>query len=295
MNVQTGYMISTISRFLVRAVLPLILMIGLLPSLLRAEHSSADDRVLRVQDGAAVRQYPVPELIAAIGLTELSVAKDPHFGSNRVFAGFALEPLLRHIGLSDAPGLLLVCADGYRIPFDASVLSQPQLRGLLALRDTKLPAEGKTRWLEYRHGAETLSFDPFYLVWASTDESIDLGPETLPWPFQLTEIHRFDWDNYFAPARPPSDANDALQEGFAIYTAHCGKCHRMRRVGGDVGPALDRDGGLSSILTTAQLSDYIRHDKRRFPQSKMPQFSNLLNPTEIDHVTAYLQTMQPGK
>ncbi len=290
-------MISTISRFLVRTVLPLILMIGLLPSPPRAEHTIADDRVLRVRDGDAVRQYPVPALIAAIGLTKLSVAKDPHFGPDRVFVGLALEPLLRYIGLSDAPELLLVCADGYRIPFDASVLSQPQLRGLLALRDTELPAEGKTRWLAYRHGAETLSFDPFYLVWASTDESIDLGTETLPWPFQLTEIHRFDPDDYFAPARPPSDsdADDALQKGFAIYTAHCGKCHRMRGVGGDVGPALDRDGGLSSILTTAQLSDYIRHDKRRFPQSKMPQFSDLLNPTEIDHVTAYLQTMQPGR
>jgi hypothetical protein len=161
----------------------------------------------------------VPELIAAIGLTELRV-DDPHFGPDRVFAGFALAPLLSHIGLGDAPELLLVCADGYRIPFDAAALSQPPLRGLLALRDTGLPADGKIRWLEYRHGAETVSFDPFYLVWASADESIDLDPATLPWPFQLTEIRRFDRDNYFAPARPPTGANDAIHEGFAIYTAY---------------------------------------------------------------------------
>ncbi len=270
-------------------------MAGLLPSLPRAELAIADERLLRVQDGAAARQYAVPELIAAIGLTELRVAKDPHFGPDRVFAGFALEPLLNHIGLGDAQALLLVCADGYRIPFDASVLSRLPLRGLLAVRDTGLPAGSKTRWLAYRHGAEIVSFDPFYLVWSSADESINLDTATLPWPFQVIAIHRFDPDDYFAPARPPSDANDALRKGFAIYTTYCGKCHRMRGVGGDVGPALDRDGGLSSILPRAQLSNYIRHDENLFPQSKMPPFSKLLTPTEIDQVTAYLQAMQPAK
>ena len=271
----------------------LTLVFGLLPALPRAEHSIADDRVLRVQDGAAERQYTVPELIAAIGLTELRVAKDPHFGPDRVFAGFALQPLLDYIGLGDAPEFLLVCADGYRIPIDTSTLRQQPMRGLLALRDTTLPTDSEANWLPYQHGADTVSFDPFYLVWASADDSIDLDTETLPWPFQLTEIRRFDRESYFAPARPPAAADDALQEGFAIYTAHCGKCHRMRGVGGDVGPALDRDSSLSSLLTTAQLRDYIRHDESQFPQSKMPQFSKLLHPTEIDQVAAYLQAMQP--
>lgn len=271
------------------------LMLGLLPALPRAEHSIADDRVLRVLDGASEQQYTLPELIAAIGLSELRVAKDPHFGPDRVFAGFELEPLLNHIGLGNASELLLVCADGYRIAFDTSTLSQQPLRSLLALRDTALSADGETNWLPYQHGAETVSFDPFYLVWASADGSVALDTETLPWPFQLTEIRRFDRDTYFAPARPPTSADHALQEGFVIYTAHCGKCHRMRGVGGEVGPALDRDGSLSSLFTAAQLRDYVGHDKSRFPQSKMPQFSKLLSPTEIDQVVAYLQAMQPAR
>jgi mono/diheme cytochrome c family protein len=66
----------------------------------------------------------------------------------------------------------------------------------------------------------------------------------------------------------------------------------MRGVGGGVGPALDREGSLSSVLTTAQLRDYVGHETRRYPQSKMPQFSKLLSPTEIDQVVAYLQAMQ---
>jgi mono/diheme cytochrome c family protein len=264
-----------------------------MPALPVAGQSIAGDRVLRVGEGSSARQYSVGELVAAIGLAELEVAKDPHFGPKRVFAGFALEPLLNHIGLGDAPELLLVCADGYRIAFDTSVLSQSQLRGLLAIRDTALPADGKARWAPYRHGAETVSFDPFYLVWASADERADLGTEILPWPFQLTEIHRFDRVAYFAPARPPPGAGESPREGFGIYASHCGKCHRMRGVGGDVGPALDRQGSLSSVLTTAQLRDYVRHDGSRHPQSKMPQFSKLLSPSEIDHVVAYLQAMQP--
>ncbi len=110
-----------------------------------------------------------------------------------------------------------------------------------------------------------------------------------------TEIRRFNRDAYFALARPPGNADDALHEGFATYTAHCGKCHRMRGVGGEVGPALDRDGSLASVFTAAQLSDYIRHDESRFPRSKMPQFSKLLHPTQIDQVTTYLQAMQPAR
>ena len=180
-------------------------------------------------------------------------------------------------------------------PFNTSRLSQPALRALLAVRDTAFPVGGEAHWAPFRHGAELVSFDPFYLVWASDDPGIDLGTETMPWPFQLTEIRRFDRARYFAPARPTTSAGKDARAGFATYTAHCGKCHRMRGVGGDVGPALDRQGGLSSVFTTAQLRDYVRHEGTRYPQSKMPQFSKLLSPTEIEQVVAYLQAMQPGR
>ena len=62
-----------------------------------------------------------------------------------------------------------------------------------------------------------------------------------------------------------------------------------------MGPALDRDDSLSSILTPVQLSDFVRQDESRFPQTKMPLSSTLLSPTEIDQVTAYLQAMQPTR
>ena len=283
------------SRMRFCPVLLLILTSALLPLQPRAGHATADDRVLHVTDGVAKRQYTVQELINAIGLTQLRVAKDPHFGPDRLFAGFALEPLLKHVGLGDASELLLVCADGYRIPFDATALSQRPLRGLLALRDTAVPASDGAHWEGYRHGAETVNFDPFYLVWAGAYERIAPDTEDLPWPFQLTEIQRFDREAYYAPARPPAIDDDTLQNGFAIYTAHCGKCHRMRGVGGDVGPVLDRESSLSSLLSTAQLRDYVRHDENRFPQSKMPPFSTLLQPDEIDQVVAYLQAMQAGR
>jgi hypothetical protein len=83
------------------------LLFALLPALLWPESAIADDRVLRVQDGDAVRQYTVSELIAGVGLTELRVANDPHFGPDRVFAGFELGALVKHVGLGDADELLL--------------------------------------------------------------------------------------------------------------------------------------------------------------------------------------------
>ena len=276
------------------AVLLLVLALSLMPVMLGAEQSIADNRLLRVQDGATQRQYTVPELIAAIGLTELRVPKDPHFGPDRVFTGFSLEPLLAHVGLGDASEILLVCADGYRIALDVSTLVKPPLSNLLAIRDMALPTAGEDHWEVFLHGAEIVNFDPFYLVWASNDERVDLGTEVLPWPFQVTEIQRFDRLKYFAPALPPAGANEAAKNGFALYTAHCGKCHRIRGVGGDVGPVLDRENSLSSIFTKAQLRDYVRHDESRFPRSKMPPFSALLSETEIDQVVSYLRVMQPN-
>ena len=267
----------------------------LLPTISSAEQIVADDRVLSVHDGESVRQYTIDELIAAIGLTEIKLAKDPYLGENRVFAGFELESLLNHVGLGDASELLLICADGYRIPLDTSVLSQPGLRGLLAIRDTALAANAGAHWPPYQHGAEIISFDPFYLVWTSTDNGTAPDTKALPWPYQLTEIHHFDRDTYFAPARPSAGAGEAALEGFGIYTEHCGKCHRMRGVGGDLGPVLDREGSLSSVFTTAQLNDFVRHDTSRYPRSKMPQFSKALSSTEIDQLVAYLQAMQPGR
>jgi mono/diheme cytochrome c family protein len=270
-----------------------VLVLTLLPTPVCPGSSITDERVLRIQDGDGARQVSLTELIAAVGLTELRVAEDPHFGPDRVFAGFELEALLSHVGLGDAPELLLVCSDGYTIPFRRSLLSQPGLRGLLAVRDTALSADGEAHWPPFRHGAELVSFDPFYLVWASTDPSIDLGTETLPWPFQLTEIRHFDRARYFAPARPTAGTGDAVQEGFGTYMAHCGKCHRMRGAGGQVGPELDREGSLSSVLTTAQLTEYVRHEEGRFPHSKMPPYSEILTPEQIDQLVAYLQAMQP--
>jgi mono/diheme cytochrome c family protein len=271
----------------------LALVLSLLPVMLRAEHSIAENRLLRVQDGPTQRQYTIPELIAAIGLTELRVPKDPHFGPDRIFTGFLLEPLLAHIGLGDASELLLICADGYSIPLDASTLLKLPLSSLLAVRDIALPEDGEAHWEVFRHGTEIVNFDPFYLVWASTDEGVDLGTEALPWPFQVTEIQRFDRSTYYAPALPPVGANEAAKKGFALYTAHCGKCHRMRGVGGDVGPVLDRENSLSSLFTKAQLRDYVRHNESRFPQSKMPPFAELLRETEIDQIVSYLRAMQP--
>ena len=281
------------SRIGACGVLLLALVLSLLPAMLWAEQSIGENRLLRVQDGATQRQYTVPELIAAIGLTELRVPKDPHFGPDRVFTGFSLEPLLAHIGLGDAAELLLVCADGYSIPLDVSTLLKPPLSSLLAVRDTALPGDGEAHWEVFWHGTEIVNFDPFYLVWASTDEHVDLGTEALPWPFQVTGIQRFDRLTYYAPARPPVGANEAAKKGFAPYTAHCGKCHRMRGVGGDVGPVLDRENSLSALFTKAQLRDYVRHDENRFPQSKMPPFSELLGETEIDQIVSYLRAMQP--
>ena len=127
----------------------LTLAFGLLHAPLWAEHSLADDRVLRVQDGAEARQYAVTDLIAAIGLTELRVAKDPHFGPDRVFAGFALKPLLNHVGLGDAAELLRLSGPGVIYELRLKLENPRSLRAsdepLTDLLDLELTWDGASR------------------------------------------------------------------------------------------------------------------------------------------------------
>ena len=97
------------------------------------------------------------------------------------------------------------------------------------------------------------------------------------------------------PVKTPEAAGEAARAGFDTYVDHCGKCHRMRGVGGELGPELDRPASLSSLLPTEQLRVYVRHDEHDFPQSKMPDFARILSPAQIDQLVAYLQAMQPAR
>lgn len=253
----------------------------------------ADERRLQIGDGAETRTYSLGDLERALGLSQLRVDPDPQFGAARVYVGFPFEALLAHVGLGDAAGLLLISADGYSVPVDLAGIRNRPVSGLLAVRDAEFAPDSPQHWRPYRHGAEWIDFDPFYLVWsaqpgASTDAS---DTEALPWPFQLTEIRRLDRDAYFAPARPAADASPAVWQGFGVFTAQCGKCHRLRGVGGGVGPVLDREGALPSLLPDAELARFIAHDPEQFPNSKMPAFRNRLTPAEIGAVAAYLRAM----
>ena len=52
---------------------------------------------------------------------------------------------------------------------------------------------------------------------------------------------------------------------------------------------------LASALGHEQLVAYVRHDANLFPESKMPQFSKLLTPAQLDRVVSYLEVMQPSR
>lgn len=284
------------SRFgRVRGLLGTLLAI-LLPLNTLVAVAETEERTLIIQDGDARRHYPVTQLVAELGIQRLAVPQDPNYGTAHAYSGFGLRRLLDHVGLGDAKDLLLVCADGYSIPFAAQEILAKDVQGLLAIRDLAMPEGGSTHWQRFRHGAEVIDFDPFYLVWAARDEAgaqaPSLGPDSIPWPFQLTEIRRFDPDDYFAAARPSPPADSQVQAGFELYKAHCGKCHRMRGVGGSVGPELDRAFGLASLMTPEQLTGLVEHSPERYPQSKMPVFGQILRPAEITKVVAYLEAMQ---
>jgi mono/diheme cytochrome c family protein len=257
---------------------------------------AADERVLRLDNG---KNPPVQLSVATLLKQQqpLTLAIDDiEYRATHRYEGVDLRQLLKQTGFEAGAQLLLVCTDGYSIPFDSSVLADAQWLGLLAVRDMDAPV-GKD-FIDFKHGAEWVNFAPFYLVWTQAEVSATASAKValrdLPWPYQLTEIRALKPTDYQA-AMPSASASVLVKDGFSVYFKHCIKCHSVNASGGTLGPALDAAHGLSTLLQRGDLRERIQSISKFFPGSKMPTFAGLLSATEVDALVAYLTEVQQAQ
>lgn len=259
-----------------------------------SEEAAADERVLRLDNGAAPQVLAVDALLASHTAVTLTI-DDIEYGESHTYQGILLRDLLQQAGFAEGAQLLLVCTDGYSIPFDSSVLSDPQWQGLLALRDMAAPAD--KHFIDFQHGAELVNFAPFYLVWSQTQQAAAATTSNvqsvreLPWPYQLTEIRLLQPGDYQA-AMPAATATPLVRAGFDLYFKHCIKCHSVNDAGGTLGPPLDAAHGLSALITKGDLAERIAKISDFYPRSKMPDFANTLTAGEVEMLAAYLYSLQ---
>ncbi|MEM1112528.1 MAG: c-type cytochrome [Pseudomonadota bacterium] len=224
----------------------------------------------------------IAELESRYGLTRLQV-NDPQYGERREYEGVLLRPLLEDAGLDSLDELLMQCSDGYAIALDTSLLSNPALVPMIAFRDTR-PSKD-SHWQLLEHGRETVDFDPFYVVWGTTNETRE-SAEQLPWPFQLTSIRPA---GDLSPEAPPKGTDIAIAAGHETFVKHCLKCHQVQGTGGSLGPVLDREGSMMSFMDDDMLGRFIYQVNDFFPQTKMPSYASVLESRQIDNLVSYLR------
>ncbi len=263
-----------------------------LSALLAFSLAQADERQLLVSPSSATTQHYNLEQIAELYDEKQLEVFDIQYDETRSYQGFDLRDILALAGFEPGATLMLVCEDGYSIPFDSSVLQDPDLQALVATAD--LAPDPDTHWKLYPHGRELVNFDPFYLVWVKGGISQGPDPETLsllqelPWPYQFQEIRNLEEKDYLA-AQPAQDADEQVQLGFQHYMDHCFKCHQVSGVGGSLAPVLDREGSLAAALPEPQLRQLIWRVTDFIPLTKMPDYSQSMSREEAGQIAAYLK------
>lgn len=254
--------------------------------------AQADERELLISlSPTSTRHFNLDQIAELYSEKHLEVF-DIQYDQTRAYRGFDLRDILELVDFEPGSTLMLVCEDGYSIPFDTSVLDDPDLEALVAIAD--MAPDPEANWKLYPHGRELVNFDPFYLVWAKDEQSSNPDEATLsllrelPWPYQFQEVRKLEEADYLA-AKPAQAADIQIQQGFEHYMDHCYKCHQIAGVGGALGPVLDRTGSLAAALPEPQLQQLIWRVTDFIPLTKMPDYSETMSPEEAGQIAAYLK------
>ena len=252
-----------------------------------ATSAASQEKQLQIELAQGGLAYlPTSEMLRRYGEQTLAI-DDPHYGEPRRYRGVDLRDVLQDQGFAIGEQLILVCTDGYEIPFDTSVLEHAELQALVAFGDLQ-PSEGSDFKL-YQHGRQLVDFHPFYLIWKDEAAQLDAAAwKKLPWPYSLVRIRRA---GDFAPEPPTAEAHATVHAGYATYIDHCVKCHSINNRGGQLGPPLDRNPGMLRVLSDDQALRLITQVSDFFPGSKMPIYKDVLEESQVRDVIGYLRWM----
>ncbi|MCU7645367.1 c-type cytochrome [Pseudomonas piscis] len=245
---------------------------------------------LLIDLGAGSRAWQTEELLRHPEARDISIQDDVSYKRQMRYRAVPLADLLP--GLKPEDHLQAVALDGFAAELSAAPLLERQgARAWLAIEDPHKP------WPALAAGKP--SAGPFYLVWTNPAAG-HISPEQ--WPFQVARIQRLAPVAERFPALRPDPAlaaDDPVNQGFALFQKNCLACHRLNGAGdSQFGPDLNVPYNPTEYFGGDFLKRYIRDPQslRRWPQAKMPGFSNSVLPdTELELLLGYLHHMAGRK
>ncbi len=253
----------------------LFFIVALYSSIITAKTS---DISLHLDVSELSRQYPS---------RAITVKHDPVYQQEKTYQAIALKPVLKKLasqysGELDKAVVVFSAKDGYTVSMNYPEAIRHQ--GFLAYKDLSIK---DTDWQTFKFGHEEMTPAPFYLIW--TDPEADKWH--YPWPFQLTTISLQPVEQFFAPIAP-RQKDELLQQGFTLFSQYCIRCHAMNGTGGKVGPDLNSPQNISELYPKNTLIQLIARNRSLRPESKMPDFHNILSTRQISYIIDYLKSMK---
>lgn len=240
-----------------------------------------------VRLGSSPTPYSLADIAAVVPTHTAEVQCDPLFRRTLDFIGFRLSDVLKaFIQTQAGDTLVFTAADGYQSLLPLRTASDP--RALLAFANGPDEAE----WLPAQDGGVSVDPAPLYLVWEG--ESACDASLHLPWPYQVISISIAPREALLMTIMPSSN-DPAAAEGFDAFQKYCLSCHRIRDVGGAVGPALVGDNGaLIAYLPAETVRAYILDAPSINPATKMPSFKQEIDAGTYEKLIAYIQWAGSG-
>lgn len=245
---------------------------------------------LLIDLGSDSRTWQTEELLKHPEARDIRIKDDVSYKREMQYRAVPMAALLK--GLKAEDHLQAVALDGFAAELNAApLLNRKGAQAWLAIEDPDKP------WPSL--AADKPSAGPFYLVW-SDPAAGHISPEQ--WPFQVARIQRLAPVAERFPALDPDPklaVDDPVNQGFALFQKNCLACHRLNGAGdSQFGPDLNIPYNPTEYFGSDFLKRYIRDPQslRRWPQAKMPGFSNSVLPDgELELLLEYLRHMAGRK
>lgn len=219
------------------------------------------------------------------------IPHDPVYKSAKQYLAYPLADITNKLAIPDGQNaddwmLVFTAADGYNVAMAYQDALKEQ--GYIAFKDT---AAAANNWQTFKFGKQTITPDPYYLVWPKDG----LDKWRYPWPFQLVAVSLQPTNVYYGAAAPVNSNNPQVKHGFALFSRYCIRCHSVNLAGGNVGPELNIPKNVSEYFQEQELVGFIRNASAYRVGTKMPSFENLMTVDDTQAIVDYLKQKKAEK